>query len=238
MRFLLFLFLTVCPSAAQYVAFGFNIGPVSSGPSVINHTSSAGQSTTTTSGINTTGATLIWVGLVYQVGSTCTISSSPSNTFSSGSLYGSSGAIGSKAFWVFSPSTGSSQTFTMTGTNCYGAFNVVAVSGTFGGTAEGQNGATASSPATSIQPGTTSSLTGAPNEICLSEVGISNTYSALGINSSFASPLDAQPYNGSGNIHEGGAASYLVPSSSTALDPTWSWTGSTGNSVATIVCFK
>jgi len=206
---------------------------------LLSHTSASGQNTTTSSSIDTRGAKYIWIGLSYyfQTGNSCVITSTPSNTFTQGASYnGGTATVGVTSFYVFSPVVSATQTFTMTGTNCYVVFNVIAFSGLFiNGVVEGANG-TYSGGGTSIQTGTTGTLTNSPYEVCTTQISENGTITALTIDSSFATPLDYIAYTG--GVNEGGAASYKILTANTALNPKWSWTTTSGEVASGISCAK
>lgn len=209
-------------------------------PSFIGSCSAAGVSHVGSCSFSTTGSTLYYVGLSYPQGGTlCTLTSSPSSTFIQGSSYQPSFNVVATSYYAFGPSTSGSNSFTVTCNAGEPTFTAIAFAGTFGGSVEGATGANSGgSSVTSQAPGSTGSLTGVPYEACATHVGLSNGQSgmAFSVGSGFASPFSAGATTGflpSGD-------SYLIPSVSTALNPSWSWSGVSGGAAAAalVECFK
>jgi hypothetical protein len=203
-------------------------------PALINECSGAAQNVASCS-MSATGATVFEIVASYLAGASCGPSDSQSNSWTSGtSNTNSSSGIVSQAFRVFNPSTSGSQTFEMSGTGCNVAFTAFAFSGTFSGSLDkSANANNSSGSLTTLATGSTGSLTGTPNEVCLLGASFGSSVSSPSVNSSFHSPYFTN--YAANNLGEIG--SYLIPSSNTALNVTISWTGS--SEAATIVeCLK
>jgi hypothetical protein len=236
--------LSVCALAHAQMSLGVVAGTpkAASGltlPSFISNCSATGSSSAATCSLSTTGGKLIYVGAsLAQGGTPCTLTGSPSITFTTGTSYQPVANVIAISYYIFSPATSSGQVLTLSCASGEPAFTAIVFGGTFGGSVEGATGTTINGGTSSITTGSTGLLTGVPYEVCATHLGLSNavTGMSLSIGSGFASPFSAGTTTGflpSGD-------SYLIPSASTALDPTWSWTdlGTSGESAALIECFK
>lgn len=179
----------------------------------------------TTTGINTTGASLEVVACAYFNQEPCNISDSSSNTWPSPITW-TEGQTSINFWYKYSPTTNSSQTFTVTcsGGNCYPSLTVIAFKNTVGSTIDQQNG-----PGTT-QPGSITPT--ANNEVVVSN-SLFNTTGTATVNSSMTILDQVAFVNGT---NEGGALAYVIQTSATAINPTWG--GGPAMQVSGIASFK
>jgi hypothetical protein len=200
--------------------------------------SSAGGETSTTPGIDTTGATLIVISLSYLIdapasGGTPTISDSKGNTWTPLTEYATSGHAFDgeiKLLYTFPSSVGAAHTFSA---NLASSFNAITVA-VFGGksaTFDQETGAT-SPGATTQQPG---SITPSANNALLVSgclfVDAGETGDAS-INSGFTlvhSKSDASGF--------GSAIAYKIQTSAGAENPTWTSPSASDRMGATLATF-
>jgi hypothetical protein len=205
-----------------------NTSAASSGSAALISTgtmvSGSGSSASVT--ISTVGATLLVAVLMDFSASNPTISDNQSNTWNylTTRLNGSTRI---RIAYAFGITTNASHQFTVSGTFAGGI--VYSFSGTLTGASvfdveNGANGPLAS-------PFQTGSITPALNDIVISGFANPDATTTASINSGFATAIRQV---GSG---ETGAASYLLNAANSPLNPTWTMTGSTNNSVA-IASFK
>ena len=184
----------------------------------------------TTGAVSTTGATLIVVvGVCYQA--TPAITDSASNTWTNLTLRGATADPRVRISYVVSPTTSGTHTFTNTG--AYASIYVSAWSGINTSTPFDQESGTDDTTAgTSIQPG---SLT--PVEAnCLVICGCGLTGSTSGvpsINAPFTATGAFERTGGSNS--SGGGSGYVIQTTATARNPTWSWTNSVNKNAAMAV---
>jgi sugar lactone lactonase YvrE len=183
----------------------------------------------TSAGLNTTGASLIIGGTTGYIYPIQGVTDSLGNSWQYGSAWGNNGGFTqSQIPFVSSPTTGSSQTFTI-GTSSlpaglYGSGVFLACSGTATSyPLESQAGI--GSTGSSSTPFTVGSLT--PNQsgdICVSTISTSGITSfSASISGGFSTPVIVP--GGAGNSAM--AFSYLITTSTTACNP--QWTVSTGS---------
>lgn len=196
--------------------------------SFVQHLGSAGGTSQSFSG---TGANLIVVGASTYGGYCSGVADSMGNSYVSDGVTNSGAGDVIQIYHVFSPNTSGAMTFTCTGPNA--SIAVLPVSGTFSGVVEGANG-NGTTAGTSLQTGTTGALTGTPNEFCPSFITYSATSSTVSIDSSFT--LLAGHFGSDGATYQGLADAYLIPSSGTALNPTWTFPS--GRGAVRIGCYK
>lgn len=185
----------------------------------------------TTSSVNTTGADLIIVSVGwYGNGAAPSISDSKSNSYT-GLTAKSNISIGNRLFYVENPTVGSGHTFTVSAASGYPSICVLAFSGKNASAAfDQQNGAIGS--ATSIQPGSVTPTIG--NELVVCGLGHENNSGATPtINGGFTAITKGY----SGGAYEGSGLAYLIQTTATAANPTWSITNSAALA-STIATFK
>jgi hypothetical protein len=192
------------------------------GPVLVAHTYTYG----TSGGLNTTGATLLVAEVVDVTTTTTAPTDSLSNTWTPLTQYtGTAGAA--QFYYVCSPTTSSSQTFT----NSVGGGSVlfiVAFSGTAASSCLDTSNGAAASNVSSLQTGSiTPSATG---ELLVAGVANAATY-APSINDSFTLTDTETSYS------PGSGVAYLVDGAASAINPTWSISNNSAL-VANIAAFK
>jgi hypothetical protein len=189
------------------------------------------QNTVTTAAIDTTGANLLVIAVTFDTTATQTISDSKGNTWNAltRTTNTSSGAV---LYWSTPTSVGSSHTFSNTGTSNFSSICVMAFSGAAASTPfDQENGATNSS--TTLQPG---SITPSQNnEIVVTGFGFNQAGTPVSINSSFTQPTAAIEF--SSGAHYGLGMAYIIQTTATAVNPTWTRTNTQTNA-ARIASFK
>lgn len=191
--------------------------------SLLSHTGSGDG--TTTPAIDTTGATLL-------VCSTST-DSSPAPTDNMGNTWvlavksGNGGSFNNSnaIYYVENPTTSASHTFTPQGS--LPGFAVAAFSGTLTSSSLDQTNSTASS----TSPG--SITPGVDNELIITGEGGSAS-GTVTIDLGFTI---LEQYNGAGGATYGAGIAYLIQTTATAVNPTWTWTVF-GGVCCTIASFK
>jgi hypothetical protein len=197
----------------------------------------------TSSAINTTGASLIVIGLAWYGpnAASLTPTDSQSNTYTAAaSTKQVTTSPYLELYYKYSPSTSSSHTFTAGGVNVtYPLMFVFAFNGTTGASVDqGTNFGNAGS-ASSIQPNPITPLHN--NEIIVSLVGVNTqptSNGAISIDSGFTQPDASVGYNISTAGHYGGSMAYLVQTTAAAINPTWSWTPAASGLGANIGSFQ
>lgn len=192
---------------------------VGGGSSLIANTSkrSTDGNGITTDAINTTGATLLVIGLSYHDGTSPTISDSKSNTWTALTARGGVSANATRLYYCLGGTVGTGHTFTVAGTGIYPAIAVQAFSVM---TAFDQESGASNGAASTLQPG---SLTPAVNNSILVTAVASNQATSPTIDSGFTS-TDAIPFTSAQNYSVGLA--YKIQTTAAAENPTWNITSS------------
>lgn len=188
---------------------------------LISHTSVVGS---TTPAIITTGADLIVVTTVPDNGAT--ITDSKSNTWTA--LTAQNATV--RIYYVHNPTVGSGHTFSATAGN--GVIMVEAWAGSITSPFDQQNGGFTASLVTTFQVG--SITPGVSTELVVTGIGLGGNASSPTIDSGMT-VSDSQ--NGVSGVSYGGGMAYIVQSAATPINPTWSWTNTTGPA-AVIASFK
>lgn len=185
---------------------------------------SSNADSATTSGVDTSTATLIKMVLaVYSTATPTTahISDSKSNTWTS---QGSNvnGNIRISNFYVLNPVVGAGHTFTISLSGSYPSIAIMAFKGNHSSPYD--QGAATGGTGTSRQAG---SLT-PPEDNCLflGYLGREGGSNPPSIDQSFVIPVNISYLT---SFHFGLAVAYLIQTTAAARNPTWSWTTSTGN---------
>ena len=198
------------------------------------HSHAAGlNSTITTPGIDTTGADLLIVSVSQYVGfSVGTLTDSKSNSWSGLTAQVGSSNIYTRLYYSIPTSVGSSHTFSFNnGGALAGAIDVQAWSGADPTPFDVENGAKGSG-ITSKQPG--SITPNNANSLIISALGTDGG-TGYSVNSSLTIS-DFDDYSGGNN--EGQALAWFVQGAAAAINPTWSWSGSSTETAAVIAAFK
>lgn len=202
--------------------------------SLIANAKGTGVSGAITNAVDTTGANLIilTVGWYHAITADVTITDSKSNTWNALTKK-STTTISNRIWWSIPTSVGSSHTFTQTSATSFGPIIMTAWSGSHASAPADQENGAVSSSASSLATG---SITPSENN-CLVIAGIgheNNTSVAATINGSFTIS-DEVLY--SGGASESAAMAYLIQTTATAANPTWSITNACEMAV-TIASFK
>ena len=208
------------------------------GPSLIYVGSNAGilQSSVTTAAIDTTGCDFISVFVSYYSLSLPTgpsVTDSKSNTYTIGTIYSVTNGAAVVEFRCEAPTVGSGHTFTASGTDLYGCIGAIAFTG-MASTAFDQTAGAASSGGTTRQPG--SITPSQANTILVSALGYNeNASGSVSINSGFTEIITLPSRSGEVlGLH----VAYKVMTAATATNPTWTSTGTFGESGANQVSYK
>lgn len=188
---------------------------------------------TTSSGINTTGADLITLGVAgYQATSDPTVSDSKGNTYTPLTQKAvSSGATG-RIYYCKNATVGTGHTFTASGTNTYAGVAVAAWSGSdLTAPFDQENGATSSST-TTIQPGSVTPTTDGQLVVTLFTETSQRTGQSVDSPFTVSDGAALNPGNTWGIW-----MAYEIQTTATARNPTWTWVTAASNT-AEIATFK
>lgn len=226
--------------------FGLLLGvdatpPAAGGIALVAHGSAgaAAGSTATTAGLNCSGANLLVAAVASYVGRAGGAGSPPALSDSSGNTWtrltergGGSVETCLDLYYVASPTVGAGQTFTATSAGGFAGLCVAAFSGAAAVPFDAESGASSVSAA-SLQPG--SITPAAAGELLVAALGFSAALT-VAIDSSF-SVTDSRVWSSGQN--EGCALAYLVQAGGpTAVNPAWSWGGSSQQVSAAMAAFK
>jgi hypothetical protein len=203
--------------------------------SLVSHTAAGNTSNSTIAAtMNDTGATLDVVIVASNVMSQnlpSVLTDSQSNTnWSYGLAQENTSVYGIQIAWINNPSTSATHTFSyVDGSTAFPAIAILSFSGTFGGVEKCTGSANTS--ATSIAPGSlTPSLANALIITGYTEnTGTSATWSITG------GFTIADQHDGTGGRAAIGSA-YLIQTTATASNPTWSKSGSNAANQVTVQC--
>jgi len=201
--------------------------------SLVTSGKGVGNNNPTTGSLDTTGATFLVVTTSYG-GSPTGVTDSKGNTWTARTAYTNTG-ISTRIYYVNSntPNVGTGHTFTLNGTGIAGAINVLAFSGGAAVPYDTENGANSTSTST-LQTGSVT-----PSEDnCVLITGLTggNTYGGAGTIDLGFSITDNSPLTGGSNY--GSAAAYLIQTTATARNPTWTLGSTVANVSTAIAVFK
>ena len=217
---------TLMPMPALNASALFAIAKVSSVSA-----GASGGGTFTTGNISTTGASLFVACVSSYIGASApTLSDSQTNTWTGLTARNEAVAVRNRMFYVASPSTSGTHNFTLTGSGTFGGLAVYAFSGTDTSSPFDSQQAGATGNSTSSAPG---SITPAQND----SVVVSCATLDANISSVGASMTLDENVAFSGGNHYAAAGAYIVQTTATAINPTWSWTG-TQRYAMSIASFK
>ncbi len=204
---------------------------------VATSSATAGGSSVTTPAINTTGASLIVVVGSTNAG-TSTVSDNKSNTWHVLSTW-AGGNNDIQIFYAYTPTTSSTQTFTITsvGSGNYPSLVVSAWSGTLATSAvfDTQNGSSTTNSVTSF--GTGSITPASMGELLIGGLGMGPCTAPTNI--SLSPGFSILGSNGvTGCQGEAVSSAYLIDSSTNAIGPQWSWSPIVGGVVTDIAAFE
>jgi hypothetical protein len=206
--------------------------PAWAGFTLVGHVGaqSGDGNSTTTAGLNTTGATLLVLSAAWVYSGSATISDSKGNTWTPLTGQVASPQCQVQLFYVVNPTVGTGHTFTVSGTTIFPAVTVTAWTGQAASPVDQQNGNTAT--ATTVATG--SVTPSQSNELLIATTCHNNQYTSS-INSSFTISDDE---NGMASFAYGNVMAYLVQGSASAVNPTFSGNGSSNTWAAAIATFK
>lgn len=190
----------------------------------------------TTASIDTTSADLIVISVAWYPGTTAdvTLSDSKSNTWTALTRRTTANTFyRERMYYCRGGTVGTGHTFTVAGTNFYGAMCAMAFSGSAATVTDQETGAETNS-ASSLATG---SITPSEDN-CLIVVGINtgDTPAAVSIDGGFTIPASTT-IDGQANIYQGHSMAYLIQTTAAAANPTWNPTDATAM-VTTIASFK
>ena len=196
------------------------------------NTSAAGTTDlVTTSGIDTTGANLIILGVSYNTGTTPTITDSKGNTWTGLTAQAQASNGASRIYYCYNPTVGSGHTFSNSTSGGFSTITVQAWADALSAPFDQENGAKTAGASTLA----TGSITpGVDNEVIISHFMFSAAGTAS-VNSSMT--ISNQQNFGAANNY-GGALAYKVQTTATAINPTWTSGGGSTGLAATIASFK
>ena len=184
------------------------------------------SSNATSTGVDTSGATLLVMSCSWLSGASITASDNKSNTWTP--LTQQTGGVA--VFQIFyvnsaSPTVGAAHTFACDGTDSYPVVAFIAASGTHA-TPFDQQGGNSTASASSLAAGSVTPTQ--DNEIVI--VGITiDSGTTLTINGGFTT---AFTYDFMGGTSMGGGLAYLIQTTATSANPTWSWSGTAAAATA------
>jgi len=186
---------------------------------LITNAASNGLNGGTTTGVDTTGATLLILTVGWYDGTTAdvTVSDSKGNTWTPLTKKSDTG-LSTRMWYCDSPTVGSAHTFTVSGSGTYSAVSVSAWSGSTTG-AYGTENSAYSAVANSLAAGSVTPAVDGSLVVTACSFAATGTFS---IGSGFTI-TNQQNYNGATN--EGHAQAYLIQGTAAAINPTWSQTG-------------
>lgn len=201
--------------------------------SLVTNGQGSGNNNPTTSGLDTTGATLLIAVVTYA--GTVSVTDSNGNTWTALTAYSNTG-VTSQIYYVNSntPTVGASHTFTLNGTGIAGAINVLAFSGTDATPYDGQQNGSNSASASSIQPGSVTPT--ANNYLIVTGFSGGNTFGGSAtINLSYTITNQKAL---TGGTNYGTAAAYLIQGTAAASNPTWTLGSTVSNIASSIAVFQ
>ena len=208
--------------------------PLSCAIALVTSVKFAQLNTGTSGAIDTTGANLLVLSISEDSASSATISDSKSNTWTALATSTSTN-VKSTIYYVASPTVGSGHTFTSTGLVQASLAIASAWSGANSTPFDQENGQVSNVGGTSLQTG---SVTPSENdELLIAMVGCN----AEPLGGTFSVDLSftiVQENIFVAGTNYAGAQAYQIQTTATAINPTFSWTGSSNNKSARIATFK
>jgi prepilin-type N-terminal cleavage/methylation domain-containing protein len=208
----------------------YGAGPPSASVSVTCYEGSPANSLTM-GPISTAGANAIAVAVASFNGITSVTHSVGSDGNATALTAAAGNSPSNQFFYWQNPSTGGSDTFTVTSTGAlYGTACVYIMSGISGIYSSAQN----ENPTggTTCQPG--SITPSGSNQVVITAFGVYTPTGAPTINSSYSTPV----YNsGAGGTAYAEAGSYLIQTTGASTNPTWTWTNGASTPACIIAAF-
>lgn len=184
--------------------------------------------------MDTSGANLIVIGVIYDSGggvsiSTSDLSDPKSNSWSQGTNYGSNGSIKARFLYTTPSSVGAGHTITITKTNCFCVVMMAAFSGAASSSPfDLENGAAYSSASTAQPGGITPS---ADNYLALTLIsGDTGLTSSVTISPTGPGYVITDAQSTVGGANWSGALAYVIQTTAALTNPTWgNMSGASGN---------
>lgn len=205
-------------SAGNYSSYSSNASfttAAASGVALVNHAKSAGASTFTTTGIDTTGANFIVLALSYLNTAAPSISDNKGNTYTALTAKDDATSAKSRLYYCASPTVGTGHTVTVTGTSIFASVAVAAFSGVLGAAPLQVEAAGGSGTGLSRQPGSVTPAADGSLVVTGLAFEVSQTVT---IDSGFAI---TDQNNFAGGTDFGSALAYLIQGTAAAVNPTW-----------------
>lgn len=188
----------------------------------------------TTAAIDTTGASLLTVGIsdYGQVG-LGTLTDSKGNVWTGRTTRTSAGNNSRvRLYDCISPTVGSGHTFTYTCTTCFPVVNVTAWSNTLTPVFDGQNGSAQDSGATVATGSVTPTV---DNCLVVSQYMANDSTAGTSVNSGLTI---SDSVNRVGGAHFEGAMAYLIQTTATPVNATWTVGDSAAYSAAALAVYR
>jgi len=201
---------------------------------IIHILGTGGANSATTSGVDTTGATLLVVAVsIYTGGSATTVSDSKSNTWTKLTSYSATTNSRITIYYSVNPTVGSAHTFTADGTSNYPGILMTAFDGVVDASPfDLENGFGRTTSGSTVQTG--SITPSEDNELIITALANDTTVATATADEGMTL---IQWLNWQSATNMGVGMSYKVQTTATAINPTW--TGSANSNFATaIACFK
>lgn len=191
-----------------------------------------GANTFSTTGFDTTGASLLVAGIGRFAAVTPTLSDSKFNTLNALTEQSNLGDPACRLYYAENPAVGSSHTATATGSNIFSAFVFAAFSGAaIASVFDQQNGATALD--TSLAPGSITPTE--DNELVVTGFSVNFGGDNPTVGSGFSTPVGENAVAG---VCDSFWMAYLVQTSASSVNPTWSHTDVNRHLAAVSASFK
>lgn len=203
--------------------------------SLVAHAKAGGDgNVSTTAGANTTGANLIVLGIPWYIGGADpVITDSKGNAWTSLTRHDASSISSFRLFYCASPVVGTGHTFTATAAGSAPLVCMLAFSGCDTVPFDKQNGAGTSGGADVLQTGSVTPAVA--NSVVITGVTWDTTGQTAAIDGGFTISDQADLLSGS---NMGGAAAYLIQTTATAANPTWTFAAGGGHLTTGIAVFK
>jgi hypothetical protein len=180
------------------------------------HADPAASSPTSSAAIDSTGATLIVVAVTALAGSSGTFGDSKSNSWTEITASDPSTIFLARVFYSVPTSVGSGHTFTYTGASVFSSFSGLVFAGSHASAPSDQTATSASDSAGTKQGGSVT-----PSED--NEVVVSFTGFDCGVGQSIDGGFTEGDDVGTTGNGYGSCAAYLIQTTATAANPTWTY---------------
>lgn len=198
------------------------------------------QNNPAVTGLNMTGVNLIVVVYTYTTSASPTFGDSSTNTYTSIKTETQGGSFITQFSYVYAPTVTGSMTFTVTASSAFGSLCVQGWSGSVASPLDQSNGSTTwtAGPPGSIAPGSITPTQA--SELVIAVLGSNDTASSgntYTVGGGFTIPASGGQIGKTGSYY-GTAMAYLVQTTATAANPTFTAAGAVGQMSAAIASFK